>query len=153
MTVLQERNMTNLYTIGFTHKKAKVFFELLKINDVKKVIDIRLNNNSQLAAFSKRDDLKYFLKELTSIDYCHELILSPTEDILNAYKKGTISWEEYEIQFLQLLHHRKPEDRISLNSLDRSCLLCSEPTPEMCHRRLVAEYFRELYTDIQIIHL
>ena len=143
----------NLYTIGFTKKNAETFFTLLKKNGVKKIIDVRLNNVSQLAGFTKQDDLKYFLKELCRIEYYYYGQLAPTEDILKGYKNKEISWEQYELEFNSLITKRKIEAIISLDLLTDACLLCSEATAEHCHRRLLAEYFKKLYKRINIIHL
>ena len=143
----------NLYTIGFTKKNAENFFTLLKKNGVKKIIDVRLNNVSQLAGFTKQDDLKYFLKELCRIEYYHYEQLAPTEDILKRYKNKEISWEQYELEFNSLMTKRKIEAIISLDLLTDACLLCSEATAEHCHRRLLAEYFKKVYKRINIIHL
>ena len=143
----------NLYTIGFTKKNAETFFTLLKKNGVKKIIDVRLNNVSQLAGFTKQDDLKYFLKELCRIEYYYYGQLAPTEDILKRYKNKEISWEQYELEFNSLITKRKIEAIISLDLLTDACLLCSEATAEHCHRRLLAEYFKKLYKRINIIHL
>lgn len=143
----------NLYTIGFTKKNAENFFTLLKKNGVKKIIDVRLNNVSQLAGFTKQDDLKYFLKELCRIEYYYYGQLAPTEDILKRYKNKEISWEQYELEFNSLITKRKIEAIISLDLLTDACLLCSEATAEHCHRRLLAEYFKKVYKQINIIHL
>ena len=143
----------NLYTIGFTKKNAETFFTLLKKNGVKKIIDVRLNNVSQLAGFTKQDDLKYFLKELCRIEYYYYGQLAPTEDILKRYKNKEISWEQYELEFNSLITKRKIETIISLDLLTDACLLCSEATAEHCHRRLLAEYFKKVYKRINIIHL
>ena len=142
-----------IYTIGFTKKDAKTFFSLLRKNKIVRLIDIRLNNVSQLAGFTKKDDLKYFLKEICNIEYLHLSELAPTDDILKEYKKGDISWLEYEEQFNALLQKRKPEKSIGLDMLMDACLLCSESTADKCHRRLVAEYFKEVYKDIEIVHI
>lgn len=142
-----------LFTIGFTKKKAETFFSILQKAGVKKLIDIRLNNVSQLAGFAKRDDLIYFLKELCACDYIHMPIFAPTKEILDAYKKKQIDWNEYVRQFSKLIKDRAIENKISAEELSNACLLCSEPTPEKCHRRLVAEYFRDKYNDIEIRHL
>ncbi|MDY5123604.1 MAG: DUF488 domain-containing protein [Treponema sp.] len=143
----------NLYTIGFTKKNAETFFTLLKKNGVKKIIDVRLNNVSQLAGFTKQDDLKYFLKDLCRIEYYYYGQLAPTEDILKRYKNKEISWEQYELEFNSLITKRKIEAIISLDLLTDACLLCSEATAEHCHRRLLAEYFKKVYKWINIIHL
>lgn len=142
-----------LYTIGFTKKKAQQFFELLKKNNIKCLIDIRLNNVSQLAGFAKRDDLKYFLKQLCNCEYRHMPEIAPTKEILDDYKKKQISWDEYVIQYGALIKKRKIESKLSLNELDGSCFLCSEPTADMCHRRLAAEYLKKHYKELKIKHL
>lgn len=143
----------NLYTIGFTKKNAETFFSLLKNNKVTKLIDVRLNNASQLAGFTKQEDLKFFLKEICNISYYHFVQLAPTDDILKRYKKKELSWNRYEIEFKALILQRKIENDIPREFLADACLLCSEPTAEQCHRRLVAEYFAKLYPKINILHL
>ena len=142
-----------LYTIGFTKKSAEEFFTKLSEAGVKRVLDIRLNNVSQLAGFSKRDDLQYFLKTIRDIDYRHLPELAPTKDILEEYRKNKGDWSVYESRFLALLSERKPEERISRAMLDHGCLLCSEDKPENCHRRLVAEYFHKKLGDVEIVHI
>lgn len=133
----------DIYTIGFTKKNAETFFKFLKTSDVKTLIDVRLNNVSQLAGFAKRDDLKFFLKELCGAEYVHYPELAPTKDILNAYKKGDMPWEVYEDKFLNLMGQRNIEKSIKPALLDHSCLLCSEHEPHLCHRRLVVEYLND----------
>lgn len=142
-----------LYTIGFTKKNAQAFFSKLQKAGVTKLIDIRLNNVSQLAGFAKRDDLIFFLRELCDCDYIHMPIFAPTKEILDAYKKKQIDWNEYVRRFSRLIKERTIEKKITAEELNNSCLLCSEPTPEQCHRRLVAEYFKEQFGDIEIKHL
>lgn len=142
-----------LFTIGFTKKSAEEFFTKLSEAGVKRVLDIRLNNVSQLAGFSKRDDLQYFLKTIRDIDYRHLPELAPTKGILEEYRKNKGDWSVYENRFLALLSERKPEERISRAMLDHGCLLCSEDKPENCHRRLVAEYFRKKLGDVEIVHI
>lgn len=146
-------NYINLFTIGFTKKSAKQFFETLKNAGVRRIIDTRLNNVSQLAGFTKRPDLEYLLRQIGNIEYVHFLELAPTKDILDAYKKKGGDWETYEKQFLQLITDRKIEQQISPEILDSGCLLCSEPTPHHCHRRLVAEYLSHKLGTIKIHHL
>jgi len=143
----------DLFTIGFTKKTAQQFFELLKKADVRRVIDTRLNNVSQLAGFSKRDDLAYFLKEIGDIEYIHIPELAPTKDILDALKKQKGEWSVYEKQFLDLMNRRKVEKVLSPDLVNHSCLLCSEEKPHHCHRRLVAEYLNEKWGNIEIHHL
>ena len=144
----------NTYTIGFTKKNAEVFFKFLNENDVKRLIDVRLNNVSQLAGFAKRDDLRFFLAEICGAEYLHLPDLAPTKDILDAYKKKGMSWEQYEDQFLNLMARRNIERTIDRSILDQGCLLCSEHEPHHCHRRLVVEYLNDSWGSIlQVKHL
>ena len=143
----------DLYTIGFTKKNAQQFFDTLIKSGVKRVIDTRLNNISQLAGFAKREDLKYFLRKIGNIEYFHLLELAPTKDILDTYKKEGGDWQTYENKFLQLMRDRKIEERISPDLLNGGCLLCSEAKPHHCHRRLVAEYLNEKWGNVKICHL
>ena len=143
-----------LYTIGFTKTSAKNFFERLKKADVKKIVDVRLHNNSQLAGFAKQDDLKYFLFELGAIGYEHISILAPTEDILSEYRKLKGGWDKYEANFIKLMKDREIEKKIDPASFHESCLLCSEDTPHRCHRRLIAEYLNEKWpVKLEVRHL
>ena len=144
-----------LYTIGFTKTSAEHFFQRLAAAGVKRIIDVRLNNRSQLAGFAKRDDLKFFLKALGNIGYVHEPTLAPTQDILDAYKKAKGSWATYERAFVDLMRERRIEATLSKELLDGACLLCSEHTAEHCHRRLVAEYLNEAWPQapLSIVHL
>lgn len=141
-------------TIGFTKKNAKTFFELLKKSGVSTLIDIRLNNTSQLSGFAKRDDLSFFTKELCQINYIHLPDLSPTDDLLKAFNKGDINWGQYKESFLKLMKERKIERYIEQGVFDNCCFLCSEHTPETCHRSLVAEYLKDsAKTNVDITHL
>jgi uncharacterized protein (DUF488 family) len=143
-----------IYTIGFTKKSAEQFFGALRKAGIKRLIDIRLNNSSQLAGFTKQDDLAFFLKEICGAEYMHQLILAPTKEILDAYKKRKITWEEYERRFNSLLAERKVAEKIDRELFGvPTVLLCSEPKPEKCHRRLVAENLKEKWTDLKITHL
>ncbi|WP_406663007.1 DUF488 family protein [Gallaecimonas sp. GXIMD1310] len=144
----------DIYTIGFTKKSAEKFFTFLRHSNVKTLIDVRLNNVSQLAGFAKRDDLKFFLNELCGAEYVHSPELAPTKDILNAYKKGDMSWEVYEDKFLNLMGQRNIERSIKPTLLDQGCLLCSEHEPHLCHRRLVVEYLNQHSNlDLKVKHL
>ncbi|WP_223192151.1 DUF488 family protein [Pseudoalteromonas piscicida] len=144
----------DIYTIGFTKKNAETFFNFLRGENVKTLIDVRLNNVSQLAGFAKRDDLKFFLKELCSTDYVHLPEMAPTKDILNAYKKGDMTWEIYEDKFINLMSQRNIEKSVKPALLDHGCLLCSEHEPHLCHRRLVVEYLNEHSDlDLKVKHL
>jgi uncharacterized protein (DUF488 family) len=142
-----------LFTIGFTKKTAEDFFTRLKDAGVKTLIDIRLNNRSQLAGFAKEQDLKYFLKEIASIEYVYRPEWAPTQDVLDSYKKQKGSWKSYEVAFNKLIFDRRIERLATASLLDGACLLCSEDTPEYCHRRLVAEYLQNKFEGIEICHL
>lgn len=142
-----------LFTMGFTKKSAEQFFGRLKQAGLKRVVDTRLNNVSQLAGFTKKDDLKFFLKEVLEIDYVHAPLLAPSKDILDDYKKNGGDWPTYERKFLDLMGSRHIESKVDRYLLDGACLLCSEPTPHHCHRRLVAEYLKEKWGDVEIQHL
>ena len=137
--------MDNIFTIGFTKKTAQIFFELLKKNKVDVIIDIRLNNTSQLAGFSKYPDIKYLLKELCKIDYISDVKFAPTQQILKDYKAKKISWDQYVIQFSELMQSRKIKEHIEKEYgncvYNNICLLCSEEKADNCHRSLVAKYF------------
>ena len=141
-----------LYTIGFTKSSAVHFFERIKRAGAKRLVDVRLNNISQLAGFAKRDDLNYFLSELCRIPYQHETKLAPTKAILDRYKKEKGAWEHYETAFLSLMSERRIEN-MDRAVFEDACLLCSEDKPHHCHRRLVAEYLREKWGNLEIIHL
>lgn len=142
-----------LFTIGFTKKSAREFFTRLKKAGVKRVVDVRLNNVSQLAGFTKKDDLSFFLQALYGIEYVHMPRLAPTKAILDAYKKNGGSWQEYERGFINLLEERRIEESVDPQLLNDACLLCSEDTAERCHRRLVAEYLRDRWDEVEIVHL
>ncbi len=142
-----------IYTLGFAKKSAKAFFETLRTAGVSRLLDIRLNNTSQLAGYTKRADLEYFCHAMLGIEYGHLPLLAPTKDILDAYKKHGNSWEVYEREFKALLVSRRPEAVMNTLIFDRACLLCAEPSPDHCHRRLVAEYLAEKWISVDIIHL
>jgi uncharacterized protein (DUF488 family) len=141
------------FTIGFTKKSAQTFFSKLRDPGAKRVVDVRLNNVSQLAGFAKKDDLKYFLREIAAMDYIHQPSLAPTQEMLDTYKSKRGDWSAYEREFLGLMQTRKIEKKISKELFADGCLLCSEDTPLHCHRRLVAEYLSEHWGDVEILHL
>jgi uncharacterized protein (DUF488 family) len=143
----------NIFTIGFAGKSACEFFTKLKDAGVKRVIDVRLNNVSQLAGFTKKQDIEYFLKEIGRIEYIHKPEFAPTKSILDAYKKKEIDWSEYERQFRELITERQIENLVKLEQINNACFLCSEVTPEKCHRRLVVEYLQGHWRDVVINHL
>jgi uncharacterized protein (DUF488 family) len=141
-------------TIGFTKSSAEHFFERLKAAGVRRVIDVRLHNTSQLAGFAKADDLAYFLMRIGDIDYRHEPLLAPTDEILNTYKKQRGAWEVYEADFLNLMKRREVEHKVAPALLDGACLLCSEANPHHCHRKLVCEYLNEAWGgSLSVRHL
>jgi uncharacterized protein (DUF488 family) len=142
-----------LYTIGFTKKSAETFFETLRQSGAQRLLDVRLNNVSQLAGFAKKQDLAYFLKTICGMEYEHLPILAPTQDMLKAYKKFRGSWSDYESKFLDLMRQRRIEHEIAQELIADACLLCSEDKPIHCHRRLVAEYLSNSWGDIEIMHL
>jgi uncharacterized protein (DUF488 family) len=142
-----------IFTIGFTKKSAESFFTKLQRAGVKRLVDVRLNNVSQLAGFTKRDDLRYFTKAICNIDYVHLPDFAPTQNILDAYKKHRGDWGLYERQFLDLMTMRRSEDKVPREVMEGSCLLCSEDKPHHCHRRLVAEYLKEKWGDAEIEHI
>jgi uncharacterized protein (DUF488 family) len=142
-----------LFTIGFTKKTAREFFEMLRRSGTKRIVDVRLNNVSQLAGFAKRDDLKFFLKEICDVDYVHIPDLAPTQEMLDEYKKLKGDWAVYEKRFLYLMEKRQIENNIPKEIISEGCLLCSEDKPHHCHRRLVAEYLKQHWSDLDILHL
>ena len=144
----------NVYTIGFTKKNAETFFKFMRSSNIRTLIDVRLNNVSQLAGFAKKDDLKFFLREICSAEYVHIPDFTPTKEILDPYKKGDMTWSSYEDKFLSLMAKRNIERSIKPELLDQGCLLCSEHEPHLCHRRLVVEYLNETSgLDLKIKHL
>ena len=143
----------NIFTIGFTKKSAEKFFGLLSKAGVKRIVDVRLSNVSQLAGFAKRDDLRYFARQLGSVDYVHLPELAPTKEILDEYRKDGLDWARYESKFLSLMRERRIEKSVSKSLLEEGCLLCSEDKPHNCHRRLVAEYLAEAWGHVEITHL
>jgi len=143
----------NLWTIGFTKTSAEHFFETLREAGVRRLVDVRLHNVSQLAGFAKKQDLEYFLRVIGGIEYEHIPLLAPTAEMLDAYRKRGLSWDQYERQYLDLIAERRVEDALTREQLAESCLLCSEDKPARCHRRLVAEYLAERWGDLEIRHL
>jgi len=143
-----------LCTIGFTKKTARQFFEILRRAGVKKLVDIRLNNRSQLAGFTKKEDLEYFLQTICGASYHHLPALAPTQDILDDLKKRNGTWSQYEERFQKLMRERGAIEKLEKEFLEEpSCLLCSEATAEHCHRRLVAEAIKRRWPELEIVHL
>jgi uncharacterized protein (DUF488 family) len=151
----RRRKIVVIYTMGYTKKSAEEFFGLLRKNDIKRLLDIRLHNNSQLSGFTKKADLEYFLREIVGADYYHMEELAPTQEIMDDYRQNN-DWSFFEQRFTELLDNRKIAETLHREIFDRPvCLLCSEPKADKCHRRLVAEYLKQNWPaeNIRIIHL
>ena len=144
-----------IFTIGFTKTTAQDFFDRLRRNRIERLLDVRLNNRSQLAGFAKRDDLAYFLEEILGATYEHAPLLAPTPELLDAYKKtAEMPWEEYEAKFLELMSDRRIDEAMDRDEFEqRTVLLCSEDKPTHCHRRLVAEYLAQRWQNADVVHL
>lgn len=142
-----------LFTIGFTKKSAEEFFTKLTKAGVKRIVDIRLNNVSQLAGFTKKDDLRFLANAVCGIEYIHLPELAPTQEILGEYKKKGGDWFVFERAFCELITKRRIEEIVRPDLLEDACLLCSEEKPQHCHRRLVAEYLRTKWGGVDIRHI
>jgi len=142
-----------LFTIGFAGKSAEQFFTSLVKHGVKKVIDIRLSNVSQLAGFTKKNDLKYFLKVIANIEYEYVPLLAATKELMDGYRHGKVPWEDYETAYLKLLEERQVEKLLKPEDFDRGCLLCSEAKPDHCHRRLAADWLQKNWEGLNVIHI
>jgi len=136
-----------LFTIGFTRKSAAVFFNTLRGAGVRHLVDIRLRNTSQMAGFTKRDDLDFFVRLILGADYTHLPLLAPSEGILQAYMEDH-DWSRYEHNFQTLLRVRQVGAALSASDFQDACFLCSEPTADKCHRRLVAEHLRDVWSIV-----
>lgn len=145
--------MSVIYTIGFTKKTAEKFFNSLIQHKVRKVIDTRINNESQLAGFAKNKDLKYFLKQIGNIEYNHEVKYAPTKELLDKYRKKDISWGDYTKEYLAIIEERRITDNLSVEDIDGCCMLCSEDKPDKCHRRLLTEYLQKRFPSLEIVHI
>lgn len=142
----------NLFTLGFTQKNARRFFDTLASARARVLVDIRLNNTSQMAGFTKRDDLAFFLERILGIGYRHEILLAPSQEILAAYRAAP-DWARYERDFLALLKERQVTSRLAPVDFREACLLCSEPRADHCHRRLAAEHLASAWGGLNIVHL
>lgn len=145
--------MYTIYTIGFTKRRAKDFFEILIQNKIQILYDIRLNNRSQLAGFSKGEDLEYFLEKIAGIKYEHLISAAPTEKLLKAYQNKEITWKEYEDEYLKIIENRQLLSNFKVGDIESICFLCSEFEAKNCHRRLLAEFLQNNLSDIKIFHL
>jgi uncharacterized protein (DUF488 family) len=142
-----------IFTMGASQKSARAFFAALREAGVRRVLDIRLRNQSALGGFTRGRDLEYFVKTILGLEYVHRPELAPTKDLLDGYRKKQIDWSEYERRFAEILAQRRPEDTLSREELDGACLLCSEPKPDRCHRRLLAEHLQRAWGDVEVRHL
>ena len=141
-------------TIGFARKTAAEFFGALRAAGIRRLVDVRLNNSSQLAGFTKQCDLPFFLRELCAAEYIHEPLLAPTHEILDDFKKKRATWDDYERRFRALLDERRVDERLGRALFEQpAVLLCSEPKPDKCHRRLVAEYLQLKWGNVTVVHL
>jgi len=152
---MKTKGTVTLYTIGFTKTSAERFFATLRQHSVKRVVDTRVSRDGQLAGFAKAPDLKYFLHELVGSDYVAEPLLAPTAELLRKYRDKTLTWNQYAQEYDALLRERMPDRALSRSMLNDACLLCSEATPERCHRRLAADYLKSAFApaSIEIVHL
>lgn len=142
-----------IYTIGFTNKPAQTFFGQLRESGATSLLDVRLNNTSQLAGFTKKDDLGYFLDALCGMEYVHEPLLAPTKEILDDYMEHGTGWGTYQERFLVLMRERHIEKKVDPALVENAVLMCSEEQPLHCHRRLVADYLQAHWIDVEIHHL
>jgi uncharacterized protein (DUF488 family) len=142
-----------IFTMGASKKSARAFFAALREAGVRSILDIRLRNQSALGGFTRGRDLEYFLQAILGLEYVHRPELAPTKELLTAYRKKQIDWPEYERRFAEILAERRPEDTLSREELAGACLLCSEPKPDQCHRRLVAEHLQKAWGDVEVRHL
>lgn len=148
------RDASKIFTIGFTHKTAEHFFTLLKENKVKRVIDVRAHNTSQLAGFAKNPDLGYLLKEILQVEYVEIPELTPDPNMVKAYRAGEIDWEQYAQTYQERLDEFRVESIVDPALLEHGCLLCSEHEPHTCHRKVAAEYLtHKLRKNMKIQHL
>jgi len=153
MSEVDNENLVKVFTMGYVGKNAREFFDILKQTGIKKVADVRLYNTSQLGGFTKKQDLEYFLQTIVGAEYIHMPVMAPTKQLLNDYKKGRLSWPQYENQFNSFIAERQIEKHVMLQDMDMMCFLCSEAKADNCHRRLVAEYLAEHWKSISINHL
>ncbi|HMD57528.1 MAG TPA: DUF488 domain-containing protein [Solirubrobacteraceae bacterium] len=143
-----------IYTIGFTQTTARGFFTRLADARIEHVLDIRLNNSSQLAGFAKASDLPYFLEELIGARYEHEPLLAPTKELLDQARGRGADWPRFAERFLALLRERRVEELLSPSDFERrTALLCSEAAADRCHRRLVGEHLGASWPDVTVIDL
>ena len=138
-----------IYTIGFTQKTAEEFFKILEDNNIEQILDVRLNNTSQLAAFTKKQDLKFFLKKIANINYYHFKFLAPTKEM----RKKVNDWQTYSSEYLNLLKERKVLEKLDKDFFKKkTCILCSEPLADDCHRGILANYLKK-HWKIEVVNI
>lgn len=143
-----------IMTIGFTRRSARDFFTTLERAGVERLLDVRLRNTSQLAGFAKRDDLAFLLAGLVGATYDHRVDAAPTPELLDAYRDGRVDWDDYAAAIRDLLAQRAIEQAWDPDDFARpTVLLCSEPTADHCHRRLVIEHLAQHWDDVTARHL
>lgn len=138
-----------VFTIGINNKSAEQFFRLLSDNKIIKIIDIRLNNTTQLCGFSKMNDLKFFLKRILNIEYEYISDFAPTKDIMVSYRENK-DWNKFKTDYLKLLENRKVKESYQNYDFRNTCFLCSEDDADNCHRKILSEF---LDNSAEIIHL
>jgi uncharacterized protein (DUF488 family) len=130
-----------IYTSGTSGITAERFFLRLRELKATSVIDTRIHPSSQLSGYSKQESLKYFLKEILQIPYIYESQLCPIEQDFKLYKNKQMIWKTYQDKYYQLLINRNIKEKIDFSPWgDRPVILCSESSPDQCHRRLAAEF-------------
>lgn len=139
-----------LYTIGYSKKTAEEFFDILRDNGVTQVVDIRRHNSNQLAGFTKQSDLPWFLDTIAGIGYSHELALAPSEDLMRAYRKEGLPFDEFAAKLRKQFEDREMPTKATF---DHAALLCSEADPSTCHRLVASEYLAEKWSGVEVIHL
>lgn len=146
--------MTRIFTIGSTQTSARHFFDRIRKHpEIATVIDVRLTSEHHLSGFTKGQHLSYFLEEILDVGWEHNVMLAPSKDILTKYKGGEADWEWYTQEFLELMAKRGIQKMLNRKEMDGACLLCFEHQPHFCHRRLVAEYLKVHWPEVEIIHL
>ena len=144
----------HLYTIGYSEKTAQEFFELLKLNHIDCLVDIRIYPDHEGAMYASKRDLPYLLKELAGCDYTYMGSLAPTPKLLEDVHKDN-DHDKYARGFAKIMAEGKIPHSLDREFFEKQtcCLLCFEATAEFCHRRLVAEQMQKYLEGMEIIHL
>jgi uncharacterized protein (DUF488 family) len=144
-----------VFSIGLSGRSAESFFEALRAAEVKRVLDVRLHNTSNLAGYGKAAHLPYLLRELCVAEYEHEPLLAPSAELFDGLKKTrTLSWDDYERGIRDLLAERRVQERLDPGDFAvPTGLLCACPDAERCHRRIVLEYLDAAWGGLDITHL